>query len=36
MPAMPASAPFAELVRLSRNGVADEMRDGYQRRVLGE
>ena len=30
------NAPFAELVRLSRKSIADEMRDEYQRRVLDE
>jgi hypothetical protein len=30
------NAPFAELVRLSRTSIADEMREEYQRRVLGE
>jgi hypothetical protein len=30
------NAPFAELVRLSRTSVADEMREEYRRRVLGE
>jgi hypothetical protein len=30
------NAPFAELVRLSRTTVADEMREEYRRRVLGE
>lgn len=30
------NAPFAELVRLSRNSIADEMREGHSRRVLGE
>jgi hypothetical protein len=29
------NAPFAELVRLSRTSVADEMRIAYTRRVLG-
>jgi beta-phosphoglucomutase-like phosphatase (HAD superfamily) len=29
------NAPFAELVRLSRMNVADEMREEYRRRVLG-
>jgi len=28
--------PFAELVRLSRMSIADEMPEEYQRRVLGE
>jgi hypothetical protein len=27
------NAPFAELVRLSRTGIADEMRDEHRRRV---
>ena len=31
-----AHAPFAELVRLSPRSVADEMREGHRRRVLGE
>jgi hypothetical protein len=30
------NAPFAELVRLSRTSIADEMRDEYRRRVLRE
>jgi hypothetical protein len=30
------NAPFAELVRLSRTSIADEMRVEYTRRVLGE
>jgi hypothetical protein len=30
------NAPFAELVRLSRKSVADEMREEHRRRVLGE
>jgi hypothetical protein len=30
------SAPFAELVRLSRKSIADEMREEQQRRALGE
>jgi hypothetical protein len=30
------NAPFAELVRLSRKSIADEMREEHQRRVLGE
>jgi hypothetical protein len=30
------NAPFAELVRLSRTSLADEMREEYRRRVLGE
>ena len=30
------NAPFAELVRLSRTSVADEMREEHRRRVLGE
>jgi hypothetical protein len=29
-------APFAELVRLSRTSIVDEMREEYRRRVLGE
>jgi hypothetical protein len=29
------NAPFAELVRLSRKSIADEMREDHQRRVLG-
>jgi hypothetical protein len=28
--------PFAELVRLSRMSIADEMREEHQRRVLGD
>jgi len=31
-----AAAPFAELVRLSRTSIADEMREEHRRRVLGE
>jgi hypothetical protein len=30
------NAPFAELVRLSRTSIADEMRIEHTRRVLGE
>jgi hypothetical protein len=30
------NAPFAELVRLSRKSIADEMREEHQRRVLGD
>jgi len=30
------NAPFAELVRLSRTSIADEMREAHRRRVLGE
>jgi hypothetical protein len=30
------NAPFAELVRLSRTSIADEMRDDHRRQVLGE
>jgi hypothetical protein len=30
------NSPFAELVRLSRTSIADEMRDEHRRRVLGE
>ena len=30
------NAPFAELVRLSRTSIADEMREAHPRRVLGE
>jgi hypothetical protein len=30
------NAPFAELVRLSRTSIADEMRIEHRRRVLGE
>jgi hypothetical protein len=29
-------APFAELVRLSRTSIADEMREEQRRQVLGE
>jgi hypothetical protein len=29
-------APFAELVRLSRTSIANEMREERRRRVLGE
>jgi hypothetical protein len=30
------NAPFAELVRLSRKSIADEMREEHQHRVLGK
>jgi hypothetical protein len=30
------NAPFAELVRLSRTSIADEMREEHRRRMLGE
>ena len=30
------NAPFAELVRLSRTSIVDEMREEHQRRVLGD
>ena len=30
------NAPFAELVKLSRTSIADEMREEHRRRVLGE
>jgi hypothetical protein len=30
------NAPFAELVRLSRASIADEMWEGHRRRVLAE
>jgi hypothetical protein len=30
------NAPFAELVRLSRTSIADEMREEHRRRVLSE
>ena len=30
------NAPFAELVRLSRKSIADEMREEHRSRVLGE
>ena len=30
------NAPFAELVRLSRTGIADEMRIEHTQRLLGE
>ena len=30
------NAPFAELVRLSRTSIADEMHEEHRRRVLGE
>src|SRR6202162_3184236 len=30
------NAPFAELVRLSRTSIADEMREEHARRVLGD
>jgi hypothetical protein len=29
------NTPFAELIRLSRTSIADEMRQNYRRRVLG-
>jgi hypothetical protein len=29
-------APFAELVKLSRTSIADEMREEHKRRVLGD
>jgi hypothetical protein len=32
----PPNAPFAELVRLSRTSIADEMREEHRRRVFGE
>jgi hypothetical protein len=30
------NAPFAELVRLSKTSIADEMREEHARRVLGD
>jgi hypothetical protein len=30
------NAPFAELIRLCKTGIADEMRQEYRRRILGE
>jgi hypothetical protein len=30
------NAPFAEVVRLSRTSIADEMREEHRRRILGE
>jgi hypothetical protein len=30
------NAPFADLVRLSRTSIADEMREEHRRHVLGE
>jgi hypothetical protein len=30
------NAPFAELVRLSRTSIADEMREGHRRQMVGE
>jgi hypothetical protein len=30
------NAPFAELARLSRTSIADEMREAYRRQILGE
>jgi hypothetical protein len=30
------ATPFAELVKLSGMGIADEMREEHRRRVLGE
>ena len=30
------NAPFAELIRLSRKSIADEMREKHRRRVLGD
>jgi hypothetical protein len=35
LPILPAKC-FAELVRLSRTSIADEMSEQHQRRVLGE
>jgi hypothetical protein len=33
---MPTERAFAELVRLSRTSIVDEMREEHRRRVLGE
>jgi len=30
------NAPFAELIRLSRTSIADEMREEHRRRVVGD
>jgi hypothetical protein len=35
MPMLP-NAPFAELMRLSRTSIADEMREAHRRRVFRE
>jgi hypothetical protein len=35
-PACRTNAPFAELVRLSRASIADEMREEHRRRALGD
>jgi len=32
----PPNAPFAELVRLSRTSIADEVREKHRREVFGE
>jgi hypothetical protein len=32
----PPNAPFAEVVRLSRTNIADEMHEEHRRRVLGK
>jgi hypothetical protein len=36
LPLVPADAPFAELVRLSRTSIADEMHEERLSPVLGE
>jgi hypothetical protein len=36
VPTCRPNAPFAELVRLSRTSITDEMRVGHRRRVLVE
>lgn len=36
VPIMPPNAPFAELVRLSRTSITDEMREEHRRSVLGD
>jgi hypothetical protein len=36
IPSLRPNAPFAELVRLSRKSIADEMREEHRRRVLGD
>jgi hypothetical protein len=36
LPLVPAERTVAELVRLSRTSIADEMREEHRRRVLGD
>jgi hypothetical protein len=36
VPTLRPNAPFAELVKLSRTSIADEMREDQRRQVLGE